>query len=63
MKIYREAVGKEWRDWFAWRPVRTESFEWVWLETVQRKIFNCPIPNVIPSSWVIYKRTESREDK
>lgn len=24
-------------DWFAWRPVRTDYFGWVWLRTVTRK--------------------------
>lgn len=56
MKIYREAVGKEWRKWFAWRPVCTENFEWVWLEFVERRIFACPIPIVFPNSWTIYQR-------
>ena len=25
----------EWRDWFAWFPVKIQG-EWIWLETVQR---------------------------
>ena len=56
MKIYREAIAAEWRKWFAWFPVRTEDFEWVWMECVERKYFNCPLPNVYPGSWIIYKR-------
>ena len=31
---------REWRPWFAWRPVRTVSGEVVWLNTVYRKIGN-----------------------
>ena len=57
MIIFREAVSAEWRKWYAWRPVRTENFEWVWLEMVEKKYFNCPLPNVIPPSWIIYKRS------
>lgn len=56
MKILEEAVSWEWRKWFTWRPVKTEYGEWVWWETVWRKKFNCPIENVVPSSWVIYER-------
>ena len=56
MKIIEEAIGIKWRKWFAWYPVKTEDFTWVWLETVERKIFNCPIESVRPSSWIIYKR-------
>lgn len=59
MRIYREAVGKEWRKWFAWLPIRTEEFEWVWLETVERRYFNCPLPNVVPSNWIIYRRIKN----
>lgn len=56
MKIYREAVGWEWRKWFAWKPIRTEEAEWVWLETVERKYYQTEIPNVVPSVWIIYRR-------
>lgn len=55
MKIYKEAVY-HWRIWFAWYPVRTIYFEWVWLEKVERKIEDAKIPNVSPSSWKIYRR-------
>lgn len=27
---------QQWHSWFAWRPVRTEDGDWVWLERVQR---------------------------
>ena len=60
MKIYRESVFHEWRQWFAWRPVRTQNSEWVWLETVERKSFEAPIPNIRPLSWIIYKRLSER---
>ncbi len=56
MKILEEAVVWEWRKWFAWRPIKTEIGEWLWLETVKRKVFICPIPNVVPSKWVIYQK-------
>ena len=55
MKIYTETVGYEWRKWFAWHPVRTEDWKWVWLETVERKWFTPNIPTR-PSSWIIYRR-------
>lgn len=58
MKLNREAVYGEWRKWFAWYPVKTVDYEWVWLETVERKIYNAIIQNVIPSSWIINKRIE-----
>lgn len=56
MKIYKEAVGWEWRNWFAWRPIKTQDGIVVWLEVIQRKYFDCPIPNVIPNTWIIYRR-------
>ncbi len=56
MKIYTYAVGLEWRKWFAWRPVTTEDYKIVWIEMVERKWFNCSLPNVKPSSWIIYRR-------
>ncbi|MHA1280297.1 MAG: hypothetical protein ACTSQ8_24245 [Candidatus Helarchaeota archaeon] len=56
MKIYSTACGREWRKWFSWRPVKTKDWEWVWLEMVEKRIFNCPIPNVSPNSWIIYRR-------
>jgi hypothetical protein len=55
MKIYKETIYNEWRKWFAWYPVRTEDRVWVWLETVERKMYEAKIPNVSPSSWIIYR--------
>lgn len=55
MKIYKEAVY-HWRIWFAWYPVRTIDFEWVWLEKVERKMYDATISNVTPPNWIIYKR-------
>lgn len=55
MKIKTD-VSAKWVKWFAWHPVKTEEQEWVWLETVERKIYNALIPNVVPSSWTIYRR-------
>ena len=56
MKIYREAVGYEWRKWFAWYPIKTEECEWIWLENVERKLYYARIENVLPSYWIIYKK-------
>jgi len=61
MKLYEKAVGIEWRTWFAWYPVTTIDFKVVWLEEVERKIFNCPIPNVSPSDWTIYRRNQFKK--
>lgn len=60
MKIYSEAVSREWRRHYAWYPIRTEDFIWVWLETVEKKYFKCPLPNVIPNSWVVYRRIKKQ---
>lgn len=56
MKIWEDPVSTEWRKWFAWRPIRTENREWVWLETVERRWYTARIPNVVPGSWIIYRR-------
>ena len=55
MKIKKEPVYNEWRQWFAWRPIKTEDCIWIWLEIVERKIYEARIPNVSPSSWIIYR--------
>ena len=26
-----------WNLWFAWRPVKTADYQWIWLETVARR--------------------------
>ena len=31
---------KEWHAWFAWYPVWTIEYKWVWLETVNRRLEN-----------------------
>ena len=31
---------RNWRPWFAWRPVKTVSDRWVWWETIYRKVGN-----------------------
>lgn len=36
-RLEKRAYVEDWHLWFAWRPVRTESREWSWLETVARK--------------------------
>lgn len=56
MKLFQEAVGWEWRKTFAFVPRRTELYEWVWLQPLEKKIYNCPADNVFPSSWVIYRK-------
>lgn len=36
------ATKERWHDWFAWRPVRLETKQCVWLEPIQRKgDFHC----------------------
>ena len=59
MKIAQSATS-DWNNWFAWHPVRTENGEWVWLETVERKWYHARIPNVMPSSWYIYRRIDNK---
>ena len=56
MKILQKAQFHKWNKWFAWHPVKTEDDEVLWLENVERRIFDCPDSNVRPSKWNIYKR-------
>ena len=56
MMIYREAVFNEWREWFAWHPVRTVNYEWVWLEVVERKMYEAKVLGVEPHSWIVYRK-------
>ena len=56
MKIHQKCTN-EWKVWFAWYPVELQNWEIVWLETVYRKWFHeNRIPNLSPSSWIIYKK-------
>lgn len=45
-------VLKPWHEWFAWHPVRLESGERVWLQTVERR-----------SVWFVYSFNEYRHHK
>ena len=56
MILSKRPTSLEWRKWFAWYPVRTEDEKWVWLETVERKIYHARIQNVKPPYWIIYKQ-------
>ena len=53
MKI--KLLSYKWRRWFAWRPIVTEDSVLVWLRLVERRIFDCDMPNVVPQSWIIYR--------
>lgn len=56
MKLY-DTVTNDWKKWFAWYPVQLQTWEVVWLETIYRKWFHeNRIPNLSPSSWIIYKK-------
>lgn len=35
-RLEKEEYYREWRDWFAWYPVRVGSRDCRWLETIQR---------------------------
>jgi len=61
MKISTEPTFREWRKWFAWRPVKTENVEWIWLEWCEFKKTQSRIPNVFPSGWTIYRRISKQE--
>jgi hypothetical protein len=37
---YRKKTLSEWHTWFAWYPVRINSLEVVWLQSVKRKVFS-----------------------
>ena len=36
-RYWKHVDSFEWRDWFAWYPVKTSSGQWVWLEKIKRK--------------------------
>ena len=61
MIIKREKTGKEWRKCFCFIPRKTEDDIWIWLESCEAKMFYCPVPNVCPSSWAIYRRVKGGE--
>lgn len=53
----REAAFTDWREWFAWRPVRAEQGGWVWLrQTWRRKVFPPPwfCPPAPATGWFEY---------
>ena len=52
---YRMANSKNWIPCFAFIPRITEDNEIIWLAKIEKKRFHCPLPNVIPSSWTIYR--------
>ena len=52
----------KWTKWFAWHPVKTINNEWIWLNYCERKIEEAKIPNVIPSSWIIYKLKKTSKE-
>jgi len=33
----REKYWDDWKPWFAWYPIRVNSFQVIWLETVEKK--------------------------
>ena len=44
----------QWSNWFAWFPVRTEDGEFVWFETVERKL---EVPKVdFIADFYIYRK-------
>lgn len=50
-------LPRPWHPWFAWRPVKTISREWVWLEWVERgDYFDHDVrynaPNTFFGAWV-----------
>jgi len=57
MILFKSPVNYEWRKWFAWYPVKTETDQiWIWFEWVERKEFYCSLPGVFPSCWIIYQQ-------
>lgn len=48
--------NNQWTRWFAWYPVKTVDEEYIWLEMVERRLYHAKIPNVRPSSWIIYRK-------
>ncbi len=44
-----------WHDWFAWFPVRIDSGDLIWFQTVQRKkVFESPI-SYYPDGKIIFR--------
>ena len=60
MKFYQAARYKKWTKWFAWRPVRTQQDELIWLETILRRRWSKPFLSRMPE-WMEYKRLNCRE--
>lgn len=60
MKLYnyKECGLGVWHNWFAWYPVRTNTNEVIWLETVQRKIRE----DLLGIYYYSYNRINKEED-
>ena len=50
-KTYKEKTNllEKDHDWFAWYPVKIESGDWIWMETVKRRLL---FRFIGPSIWV-----------
>ena len=48
-----EMRGMPWKEWFAWRPVRTVSNRVVWWQTVYRKVANT-YSDDMDMTWYFY---------
>jgi hypothetical protein len=44
----------EWHRWFAWYPVQLENSRWVWLTTIERRLYN----SMFYDTWYIYRRAK-----
>ena len=34
---YLKVDADPWTEWFAWQPVLTEGYQWVWLQKIYRR--------------------------
>lgn len=52
-----EGTMTAWERWFAWRPVRSEQGNWIWLRSTWRRRFYPPLwfcPPAPVDGWVEY---------
>ena len=53
-----------WHKWFAWHPIQTYDFRWIWLKTVERRgVQKHSSLNGGPNHWFQYRVIEKKAIK